>query len=351
MTFSIEQLQQQIQHHAESRAPLRIRGSGSKDFYGAAKHGELIDMAAYSGVVEYEPTELVVTVRAGTSLTELEAILAAEKQMLPFEPPHFGGHGTIGGAVASGLSGPRRAYAGSVRDFLLGARIINGNGEDLHFGGKVIKNVAGYDVSRLMCGAMGTLGVLLDMSFKILPLPADEVTLRYRMDQASAIEAINRWAGQPLPLSASAYFDGTLHVRLSGAAPAVAAAQQKMGGDPVSEGPSWWNGLRDQTHGFFQTDQPLWRVSLPATAPPLALANPQMIEWGGAQRWLTGDLDAQKLRQQVAAAGGHVTLFRGGDKGAGVFQPLQPALAKIHRNLKNSFDPSNILNPGRLDNI
>jgi glycolate oxidase FAD binding subunit len=351
MPFTIEALQQKIQRHAQSRTPLRLRGSGSKDFYGGVSRGNVIDLTPHSGIIEYEPKELVVTVRAGTLLVELEKILAAEKQMLPFEPPHFGGNGTIGGAVAAGLSGPRRAYAGSVRDFVLGTRIINGKGEDLHFGGKVIKNVAGYDVSRLMCGAMGTLGVLLDMSFKILPLPAQEMTLRFQMDEAAAIEQINRWSGQPLPLSASCVHDGALWVRLSGAATAVAAAKQKMGGDEVADGQNFWHSLRDQTHTFFQTDQALWRISLPATTPPLELAQPQLIEWGGAQRWVAGDIDARKLQQQINAVGGHVTLFRGGNKAAGVFQPLQPALAKIHRNLKNAFDPAGILNPGRMDNI
>ncbi len=351
MPFSIEELQQKIQRHAESRTPLRIRASGSKDFYGAESRGDVIDMTAYHGIIEYEPKELVVTVRAGTLLADLEKILAASGQMLPFEPPHFGGKGTIGGAVAAGLSGPRRAYAGSVRDFVLGTRIINGKGEDLHFGGKVIKNVAGYDVSRLMCGAMGTLGILLDMSFKILPLPATEITLRFQMDEATALEQINRWSGQPLPLSASCMHDGALWVRLSGAATAVAAAKQKMGGDEIADANNFWLSLRDQTHAFFPTDKPLWRISLPATTPPLALAQPQLIEWGGAQRWVAGDIDARGLQQKINAIGGHVTLFRGGDKAAGVFQPLPAALAKIHRNLKNSFDPAGILNPGRMDNI
>jgi glycolate oxidase FAD binding subunit len=351
MPFSIEELQQKIIRHAESGTPLRIRGSGSKDFYGGESRGDVIDMTAHSGIIEYEPKELVVTVRAGTRLADLEKVLAESGQMLPFEPPHFSGKGTIGGAVAAGLSGPRRAYAGSVRDFVLGTRIINGKGEDLHFGGKVIKNVAGYDVSRLMCGAMGTLGVLLDMSFKILPLPASEMTLRFQMDEAAAIEQINRWSGQPLPISASCMHDGALWVRLSGAATAVAAAKQKMGGDEITDANNFWFSLRDQTHAYFQTDKPLWRISLPATTPPLDLAQLQLIEWGGAQRWVTGAIDARKLQQQINTIGGHITLFRGGDKTTGVFQPLPAALAKIHHNLKNAFDPAGILNPGRMDNI
>lgn len=344
-------LTQKIIRHVESRAPIRIRGSGSKDFYGGDSQGDIIDMTPYAGIIEYEPTELVITVRAGTSLADLEAALAANQQMLPFEPPHFDGKGTIGGAMAAGLSGPRRAYAGSVRDFILGARIINGKGEDLHFGGKVIKNVAGYDVSRLMCGALGSLGVLLDLSFKVLPLPISETTLRFEMDEAAAIDTVNRWAGQPLPMSASCIYDDVLMVRLSGAASAVAAAQNKMGGEVISKTNEFWKRLRDQQNGFFITEKPLWRISVPSTTPSLALGSPQLIEWGGAQRWIVGDHDARKLQQAIATTGGHVTLFRGGDKSAGVFQPLQPALAKIHRNLKNAFDPSGILNPGRMDNF
>ena len=206
--------------------PLRVRAGGSKDFYGGALTGEPLDMSAYSGIVAYEPKELVLTVRAGTPLAEVEATLARDRQMLPFEPPHFGdaagnARATIGGTVAAGLSGPRRAYAGAVRDFVLGARIVNGKGEDLAFGGRVIKNVAGYDVSRLMAGALGTLGVLTEISFKVLPQPAAETTLVFEMDEASAIAQANRWAGQPLPLSATAWEAGTLRVRLSGAESAV----------------------------------------------------------------------------------------------------------------------------------
>jgi glycolate oxidase FAD binding subunit len=343
----IDALCERIRDHAGRKAPLRIRGGGSKDFYGHVPAGEALEMAPYAGIVAYEPRELVVTVRAGTPLAELEAELAAERQMLPFEPPRFGDSATIGGAVAAGLSGPRRPYAGSVRDFVLGTRIVNGKGEDLSFGGRVIKNVAGYDVSRLMTGALGTLGVVTEISFKVLPRPAMEATLVFELDEARATEQANRWAGQPLPLSATAWHDGRLRVRLSGAATAVAAAKAKMGGEAIDAG-GYWDDLREQRLAFFAGTAALWRLSLPQSAAPIATAFPQFIEWGGGVRWVSGELDAVALRAEAERRGGHATLFRGGDKSVGVFHPLQPALLKIHRRLKDAFDPSGILNPGRM---
>jgi glycolate oxidase FAD binding subunit len=353
MNEFISQLSERVKQHAASKKPLNIRGGNTKAFYGGVANGEALDMRAYSGIIDYEPKELVLTVRAGTTLAEIEATMVRENQMLPFEPPHFAEGATIGGTVATGLSGPRRAYAGAVRDFVLGTRIVNGKGEDLNFGGRVIKNVAGYDVSRLMTGAMGTLGVLLDLSFKVLPIPGAEATLRYEMDEATAIQRTNEWAGKPLPLSASSWCDGALMVRLSGAIAGVKAAREKLGGEVVDDNAAndFWCGLRDHRAGFFQTDKPLWRLSVPSTTAPLGLNMPQLIEWGGALRWVSGDAEIAALRAKVEAIGGHVTLFRGGNKSMGVFHPLQPVLAKIHRNLKNAFDPENILNPGRMDNF
>ena len=339
---------QQLADAAARKQPLRIRGGGSKDFYGAESQGEVCDVAGYSGIVAYEPKELVLTVRAGTPLAEVEAALANERQMLAFEPPHFGEAATIGGIVATGLSGPRRPYAGAVRDFVLGTRIVNGKGEDLNFGGRVIKNVAGYDVSRLMAGALGTLGVITEISFKVLPRPPAEATLAFELAQADAIVRANHWAGQPLPLSATAWQDGVLRVRLSGAQTAVAAARLKMGGEEVHEAAGYWRELREHRLPFFVPGQPLWRLSVPQTSEPLALAHPQLIEWGGGLRWVSGELDALTVRSTVERAGGHATLFRAGDKSVGVFHPLKPALLKIHRRLKAAFDPAGILNPGRM---
>ena len=343
----IASLCSQVADAAQRRSPLRIRGGGSKDFYGADSQGASCDVASYTGVVAYEPKELVLTVRAGTPLADVEAALAGERQMLPFEPPHFGA-ATIGGVVASGLSGPRRPYAGAVRDFVLGTRIVNGKGEDLSFGGRVIKNVAGYDVSRLMAGALGTLGVITEISFKVLPKPPVETTLAFELSEADAIVNANQWAGQPLPLSATCWQDGVLRVRLSGAESAVAAARAKLGGEESADAAGYWQDLREQRLPFFSPQLPLWRLSVPQVTQPLDVGRPQLIEWGGGVRWVSGDLDALGVRSTVERAGGHATLFRGGDKSVGVFHPLKPPLAKIHKRLKAAFDPAGILNPGRM---
>ena len=332
------------------RKPLRLRGGGSKDFYGQAPEGELLDCRGHSGILAYEPTELVVTAKCGTLLADLEAALAANAQMLAFEPPHFGGGATVGGMVAAGLSGPRRAAAGAVRDYVLGVTVMDARGTAMRFGGTVMKNVAGYDVSRLLAGSMGTLALILDASLKVLPLPVAEATLRFEMPEDKAIEALNRWAGRPLPISASAWNGGDLSLRLSGAAAAVRAACGKLGGERIEEGEAraFWSGIREHTDPFFRTEMPLWRLSVPSATPPLALQGAQMIEWGGALRWLATNADARTVREAARRAGGHATLFRGGDKSAGVFQPLEPVLAKIHRRLKASFDPEGIFNRGRL---
>ncbi len=334
------------------RKPLRLRGGGSKDFYGGPLAGDPLDTRRHSGIVAYEPTELVVTARCGTPLAELEAELASRRQFLACEPPRFGG-ATVGGAVAAGLSGPRRATAGSLRDYVLGVKLMDGEGRVLKFGGEVIKNVAGFDVSRLITGSLGTLGLILEVSLKVMPVPLGDATLRFEMPQDKALEAVNRWAGQPLPLAASCWLDGVLTLRLSGAQAAVAAACARLGGAAMDNAAAdeFWRGLREQSDGFFagaDTHAPLWRLSLPSVAPPLDLPGPVLIEWGGAQRWLRADSDAERMRQAAARAGGHATLFRGGDKSGGVFTPLPPALMEVHRRLKRSFDPHGVFNPGRL---
>jgi len=351
METTVQSLTERVRQAHQSKVPLAIHGGNSKSFYGGSPSGEPLDLRSYTGIIDYEPKELVLTVRAGTPLAEIDAVMAREGQMLPFEPPRFTEASTIGGTVATGLSGPRRPYTGAVRDFVLGTRIVSGNGEDLRFGGRVIKNVAGYDVSRLMTGAMGTLGVLLDLSCKVLPRPPDEVTLRFEMDQATAIQRFNEWAGRPLPLSATSWHDGVAMLRLSGAAAGIRAAREKLGGETFPDGERFWQDLRDHRAAFFQGAGPLWRLSVPSTTSVLGLSAPQWIEWGGALRWTRAEVGAASLRELVAAQGGHVTLFRGGDKSAGVFHPLQPVLARVHRNLKAAFDPHDILNRGRMDNI
>jgi glycolate oxidase FAD binding subunit len=346
-----------------SGTPLRFRGGGSKDFYGQALQGDILDTRPLSGIVSYEPSELVVTARAGTPLAELEALLAQSGQCLPFEPPHFtatageGGEAkvaTVGGMVAAGLSGPARGSVGALRDYVLGITILNGQAELLTFGGQVMKNVAGYDVSRLLAGSLGVLGLIVQVSLKVLPQAATQCTLLFEMDEAIALNKLNRWAGQALPVNASCWHDGALMLRLRGARAAVQAAQKTLGGT-LMEGreQDLWAGLREQTSPFFTRDarghEALWRLSLPDTTPPLPLG-PTLIEWGGAQRWLKRPAsDAALVRAAASAAGGHATLFRGGDsKAVGVFTPLASPLDHIHRALKKQFDPAGIFNRGRL---
>ncbi|OQW40937.1 MAG: glycolate oxidase subunit GlcE [Proteobacteria bacterium SG_bin4] len=353
MQAIIEQYQAIIRAAADNQTPLQIRGGGTKHFYGnapAQQPAAFFDTTAYHGIVDYEPTELVLTARAGTRLADVEALLAEHGQMLAFEPPHFGAAATLGGCIAAGLSGPRRATAGAVRDFVLGLRLLDGTGKDLRFGGQVMKNVAGYDVSRLMAGAMGTLGVILEVSLKVLPKPPAEVTLRLAMSEAAAIEQMNQWAGKPLPVSATCHADGELLVRLSGAESTVRAAQIKLGGEVLPDSAAFWQSIREQTHGFFQSGQPLWRLSVRSTAAPLALPGKQLLEWNGGLRWLSGGdgLDVETIRQWAKDAGGHATLFRNLTSQLPVFHPLEPALMAIHRSLKQQFDPAGIFNRGRL---
>ena len=344
----VDQLAHAIREAAAKRTALRIRGGGTKDFYGGALQGEVLETRAYSGIVDYDPTELVLVARAGATLAEVDALLREHGQMLGFEPPHFGDAATIGGCIAAGLSGPRRPRAGAARDFVLGVRMLDGTGTDLRFGGQVMKNVAGYDVSRLMAGALGTLGLLLDISIKTLPLPRAELTLRREHDAAQAIELMNAWAGKPLPVTATCHLENQLYVRLEGAEPAVRAAAEKLGGDEVADGTAFWARVREQRLDFFKGVPALWRLSIKPTTAPLPFAGSQLIEWNGALRWLAADADASQIRAAATQAGGHATLFRGIDKRVGIFQPLPPTLLKLHRRLKASFDPHGILNVGRM---
>jgi len=350
MEAALAGLADTIRAAADARRPLRLRGGGTKDFYGGEPVGEPLDTRGCAGIVAYEPSELVITARCGTALAELEATLAANRQMLAFEPPHFGEGATLGGCIAAGLSGPRRAAAGAVRDFVLGTRLIDGRGRLLSFGGQVMKNVAGYDVSRLIAGSLGTLGVIVEVSLKVLPMPPAERTLRLEMPEGPAIEQMNRWAGLPLSISASAWQQGALTLRLSGAPSALEAAARRIGGERIeeTEASAFWRDLREQRARFFASDEPLWRFSLPASTPPLQLSGAQLIEWNGALRWLKTNAPAEELRDRAQSAGGHATLFRSRERARAPFPQLPPVLARLHRELKSVFDPAGILNRGRL---
>jgi len=340
------ELIERVKQAAADKTPLCIRGGGSKAFYGRHCEGELLEVSGHRGIVSYEPSELVLTARAGTPLAEIEAALAEHGQLPPFEPPHFGAGATLGGMVAAGLSGPRRPWGGSVRDAVLGVRLINGRGEALRFGGQVMKNVAGYDLSRLMAGALGTLGVLLEVSVKVLPRPAEERTRVFELSAEAAAARQLEWGRLPLSLSGALYDGERLFVRLCGSAQGVAAGREVLGGEAVADAP--WQAVREQTLPFFQGEAPLWRISLPAAAPALNLPGASLTEWGGALRWLRTDLPAALVRQRAAALGGHATLFRGHDGRGEVFQPLAPALRVLHMQVKQALDPQGLFNPGRM---
>jgi len=347
-------LQERVRAAAAAGTPLVIRGAGTRDFYGQAIQGDVLDMASFAGILDYDPTELVVTARAGTRVAEIDDALAARGQMLGCDPPRFGVGATLGGLVATGLSGPRRPYAGAVRDLMLGVRIVDGKGDDLSFGGRVMKNVAGFDVARLMTGALGTLGVLTEVSMKCLPLPKVEATHALECSADDAIRRTNEWGGKPLPVSATCHHAGRLAVRMSGSAPAVEAATAKIGGTAIADADAFWASVRDHTHSHFvaavERAAPLWRLSVKSTAPYRDLGGEQLIEWGGALRWLAAGprTDAAEVRAWAHGNGGHATLFRATDKTAGAFHPLPEAIHQLHRRLKATFDPAGILNRGRL---
>lgn len=344
---------EQVRSAYDARTPLRIVGGDTRTFYGRPVEGQTLSMAEHSGIVSYDPVELIVTVRAGTRLSALQAALAEKHQMLAFEPPVFGEASTIGGAVATGLSGPRRPWAGAARDFVLGTRVITQEGKLLRFGGEVMKNVAGYDLSRLMAGAQGTLGVLTDISFKVLPIPNATHSLRLPINLEDALKKLAELGRKPLPITAAAWHNGELFLRLEGGNSSVSATQAQLNGEPLDA--SFWTSLRDHTHDFFQLsdDQALWRLSLPPHTSPLALDIPEadiFYDWAGCQRWVKTSLDASTLRAACAAAGGHATCYTPHAQGgaADPFTPLNKVVEKYHRNLKAELDAHGIFNPSRL---
>lgn len=341
-----QQIQQQILAAYQEATPLSIQGGNSKAFYGNTVNAEKLDVAQHTGIVNYAPTELVISARCGTTLGEINAVLAEHKQMLAFEPPYFADSATVGGTVACNLSGPRRAYAGAARDFVLGCKIINGKGELMSFGGEVMKNVAGYDVSRLMAGAMGTLGVITEVSLKVLPLPETEITVVQECSDVKALENMHRWTRSPLPITATCYDGDRLFVRLGASEQAVAAARKHIGGEVYAAGEEHWRKIREHEHAFFDSHKDLWRLSVASSAAPMKLEGKFFYEWGGALRWCETDASADVVRTYAASANGHATLFHG--KGQNKFHPLDEGLMHIHQKLKYAFDPQHILNPGRM---
>lgn len=377
MKHVLTQLCQQVRAARESSTPLYIHGGNTKLFYGEPMAGlpivhdnldqdaltaampdlapQPLDVSQYRGILNYEPSELVITARAGTPLAEIEQAVAAQGQALAFEPPRFGPSSTLGGCVASGLSGPRRMAAGSLADFVLGARLLHSSGEVLSFGGEVMKNVAGYDVSRLLAGSLGSLGPIVELSIKVLPVPPVEQTMKLEVDEHDALGLLDTWRGLPLPISATMWLadsvnnKGSLYIRISGSRPAVVSAMAQVGGETVPDtvAVELWDALRDQTHSFFQ-QRPLWRVAVPPTTPELALG-PTLIEWNGGLRWVATDMPAGELRRKVEACGGHATLYRYDTKpdDVPVFHPIPTALERINRRMMEQFDPAGIFNPGR----
>lgn len=338
-----EALLEQVKQARENATPLRIQGGNTKAFLGREVAGEILDTRAHRGIVSYDPTELVISVRAGTPLSELFAALNAKGQMLPCEPPSFGEGATVGGMIAAGLSGPRRPWSGSVRDFVLGTRVISGLGTHLRFGGEVMKNVAGYDLSRLMVGSYGCLGVLTEVSLKVLPKPRQCLSISLDIDCARALENLAQWGQQPLPISAACHDGQRLYLRLEGGEGSVTAAHQRLGGEPMDSG--YWSDLNEQRLDFFNEGLPLWRLSLPNNLGPLDLPGEQLIDWGGAQRWLKSAAD--NIQSRALELGGHATCFSHGISET-PFQPLAPALLRYHRQLKAQLDPQGLFNPGRM---
>jgi len=328
-----------------NKRSLRIQGGNTKRHIGRDVDGEILSTRMHSGIVSYDPSELVITARSGTLVSHLIDTLEEHDQMLPFEPPTFSGRATAGGMVASGLSGPRRPWSGSVRDFVLGTRVITGEGKLMRFGGEVMKNVAGYDLSRLMAGSFGCLGVITEVSFKVLPKPRKTLTLRLDLRANEALDNIRRWRLQGEPLSAACHTGTHLLLRLEGGEGSVEAAKRTIGGDVTTS--AFWSDLREFELPFFRDERPLWRLSVPMDTPLLDLPGDVLLDWGGAQRWLKSDAKSVDIRQAAHEAGGFAHCYTSSPE-VEPFHPLSEGLMRYHHSLKSQLDPHHILNPGRL---
>lgn len=348
MNGKLDSIKETVLNAAEQGKSLKIVGGDSKSFLGRDISGAVVDVSAYSGVISYEPTELFITVRSGTLLSDINSALSEQGQMLAFEPPHFSDKTTIGGVVATGLSGPRRPYSGSVRDYILGIRCINGLGQDLSFGGQVMKNVAGYDLSRLMTGAFGTLGIILEVSIKVVPLPQSELTCCRKMSKEKALAKMLELSAQAIPVSASCYDGEMLYVRLSGNEKVIKETCKKIDLDIDQQHSGIWNELRDYKAAIFNSDINTWRLSVPTTANLDITDESFLVDWGGGLYWLNTERPAKEIFNLATEAGGTAMLFRGDAQEEDVFQPLSSGLLSLHKGLKKAFDPHGILNPGKM---
>ncbi|MDX2418518.1 MAG: glycolate oxidase subunit GlcE [Xanthomonadales bacterium] len=331
-----------------TRTPLNITGAGTKSFLGQqATNNRSLDVTEHTGIIEYDPAELVMVARAGTPLGEIERVLNENGQMLGFEPPFVDAGATLGGAVAAGLAGPRRAYAGAVRDFILGCNFINGKGESVTAGGKVMKNVAGFDLFRPMARSMGTLGVMLKIALRLLPLPEVEKTLLHEeTDELAALRKMNHWPVETQAISAASW-DGThIRIRLSGSASGIEHARSLIGGDYITA-TGYWQDLNNFRLDFFQQAGRLWRISLAPMSESFDPESRQLLDWGGAQRWLKSDKAAASIRARAIQLGGHADCFKQ-DPGVATFHPLEGNVLAVNQRLKTALDPAGILNPGRL---
>ena len=343
-----QQIQHQISEANTSKVALKIQSGNSKPYYGRNITGEVLDVSSHTGIISYEPTELFITARSGTTLEEIENTLNEQHQQLAFEPPRFSQSATIGGTVACNLSGPSRAYLGACRDYVLGCHIVNGKAEKLKFGGEVMKNVAGYDASRLMCGAHGTLGVLLDVSLKVIPKPAYTLSLSFECNTHQAMKLMHTWVNESHPLSATYYNGKTLVARLSGNKSAVKSSHQKMGGDLLNDDGLFWQDVKEQENVFFNSNSPIWRISLASNTSEIALQGETLYEWGGALRWFKSNEEDSNIRDCVESLGGHASLVKNNPGNIEPFHPLNKSLHQIQKNIKQAFDPNNILNAGRM---
>jgi glycolate oxidase FAD binding subunit len=376
----VEAVQTLVASAIENRWRIEVVGGGTKRSIGAvAKPDVMLSLAAMDAVVDYAPEELVLTVQPGATLTDLERLTAQQGQMLAFEPPHLTGvlgrpgHPTIGGALATNLSGPRRVRAGAARDHFLGFEAVNGRGEIFKAGGKVVKNVTGYDLSKLMAGSWGTLAVMTEVTLKVLPAPRAEVTLMiFGLDDRRAGEAMSRAMNAPAEVSAAAHLPpfasrcpplgaemSVTALRLDGFEASVAARAEALSAAlrefgrverlDAHHSREFWVSVRE-VECFAADPRPLWRLSVPPASGwrvAEALAGDLLYDWAGGLVWLLPEPTAAPalVRDAARALGGHATLFRGDGP---AFERLQGPLDAVSRRVKAAFDPNGVLNPGRL---